>query len=114
MKRFALLLVLSALLWSGCDSLSGASNIEYAVTGTATKVSLTYGLSGGGTEQIASTTVPWSYPFRGKKGDFLYLSAQIVEGTGTVVVTIKKNGETFKTATSSGFASVATASGTLD
>lgn len=108
-------LVFACLLFcAGCDTLNGVSNVEYLVTGTATKVALTYQNADGGTSQIASTAPPWNLAFKAKQGDFLYVSAQIIEGTGTVVATIKKGGETFKTSTGSGFAAIATASGSLD
>ena len=109
--RLALLLA-CASLFGACDSLTGTSNIEYRVTGfNVQRVSLTYESEGGGTAQVSSATLPWSYALRAKQGDFLYISAQIVEGTGSVTVTIAKGGDTFKTTTSSGLASIATASG---
>lgn len=113
--KLAALSVFCVLLFTGCDSLRGISDIEYTATGVnVSRVSLTYEASGGGTEQIASRALPWSYAFKGKKDDFLYVSAQIIEGEGTVTVTIKKSGQIFKSATSTGFASIATASGLLD
>jgi len=111
LATLAIVMILTAL---GCDAITGASNITYRITGTATRVSVTYEAEGG-TEQIASISLfPWTYSRRAERGDFLYVSAQIVGGTGSVTVTIDKGGSVFKTATSSGFASIATASGILD
>lgn len=48
MKTYALSVIARCVLVAivpamvGCDSLTGASNIEYRVTGTAEQVSLTY------------------------------------------------------------------------
>lgn len=109
---YSVLLLLSIVVCSsGCNAITGASDIEYTVTGTAgTRVSLTYE-SGSGTSQVSSTTVPWSYSLKADKDGFLYVSAQIVSSTGSITVTIKKNGKDFKSATASGFAAIATASG---
>jgi len=99
----------------GCDTLTGTSNIEYRVTGfNIQRVSLTYESEGGGTAQISNSTVPWSYAFKAKEGDFLYISAQIVEGTGSVTVSILDGGDMWKTTSSSGFASIATVSGSAE
>lgn len=115
MSQIALRLILLPLLVSivGCDSVTGASNIEYRVSGSATRVSLTYETEGG-TSQVSSAALPWSYSRKAKAGDFLYVSAQIIEGNGTATAAIYKGGSVFKTSTSSGFAAIATASGSLD
>lgn len=99
---------------TACTGPSPSSRVDYDVTGTATRVDITYATAGGGTAQVTGVTVPWSFGWSGAKtGDFLYVSAQIVNTTGgTLTVTIKKDGSRFKTTTSSGFASIATASGT--
>lgn len=109
-----LLLAMSLLCLSACDTITGQSNITYEVTGTATRVSLTYEVEGGGTSQIASAAVPWTHSFKAKRDDFLYVSAQIIEGDGSITVTIRKGTSSWKSASSSGFASIATASGLLD
>ena len=111
MKRLYLLLALITLV--GCDALTGNSNIEYRVSGTAVRVSLTYEAESG-SSQISSAALPWSFAFRAKRGAFLYVSAQIIQGGGSVTVSIYKGESLYKTATSSGFAAIATASGTLD
>ena len=78
----------------GCDSLTGASNIEYRVSGTAELVSLTYQTEAGGA-QISSRALPWSFSHRATRGDFLYVSAQIIEGDGSVTAAIYTNGDLF-------------------
>jgi hypothetical protein len=113
MRRLAFLLIVITCL-SGCDSLTGSSNIMYEITGNAaSRVSVTYE-SDSGQSQVSSAAVPWSYSFKAKKGDFLYVSAQIVQGAGPITVRIFKGSEIFKSGTASGFAAIATATGTLD
>jgi hypothetical protein len=103
--------ILAALLSVGCDSISGASDIRYSVTGpNTTRVSLTYE-SGSGTSQNSSAAVPWSYSFKAEKDEFLYVSAQIVQGTGPITVTIYDEENVVSTQVATGFAAIATASG---
>lgn len=105
-------LAVLACLPIACDSITGASDIRYSVTGnTATRVSLTYE-SGNGTSQVSSAALPWSYSFKADKDEFLYVSAQIVQGSGPVVVTIYDDEKSIGSQTATGFASIATASGT--
>lgn len=123
MTRSVALFVLSlaAAAFAGCKSgdtssptgpSTTTSNIEYRVTGSSVnRVSLTYQASTGSTQQISSQALPWSFTRTASSGDFLYVSAQIIDGTGSVTVTIFRNGSQFQTATSSGFAAIATASG---
>lgn len=87
------------------------STYEYRVTGTplTSRVSLTYATVGG-TSQVSSAVVPWTHTRSASAGDFLYVSAQIVEGTGSVTVAITHAGSVLRTTTSSGFASIATVS----
>lgn len=108
--RVVVLCALVAITGEGCNTLTGASDIEYSITGTAQRVSVTYE-SGGGTSQVSSASVPWSYSFKAEKDGFLYVSAQILSNTGSVTVAIRKNGKEFKSGTASGFAAIATASG---
>lgn len=106
--------LLSCLAWSACDSITGASNIDYEITGiNVARVSITYD-SGSGTSQVASAALPWSYAFKADKDGFLYVSAQIIEGTGTITVRIRNDGDLVQSATATGFAAIATASGTND
>ncbi len=103
----------------GCNAITdlftGPSNVEYRASGTAARVSLTYETEDG-TEQISNSILPWAYSRKADDGDFLSVSAQILEGgdLDTVTVEIYKGGDVFKTATSIGFPSTATASGTLE
>ena len=113
------LVVLIVPFMVGCNAITdlftGPSNVEYRATGTAARVSLTYETEDG-SEQISSSALPWTYSRKADDGDFLSLSAQIIEGDDldTVTVQIYKGGNVFKTATSVGFPSVATASGNLN
>lgn len=102
---------------TGCnDSPTAPSGaVEYRITGSATRVDVTYTNASGGTSQVANAAVPWTYGWSGAtSGDFLYVSGQIVNTSGgTITATITKNGSTLQTSTSTGFASIATASGTF-
>jgi len=87
--------------------------VEYRVTGTCSRVDVTYQNSDGGTSQVTNKSLPWSYTFTGGTGDFVYVSAQNQEKNGSVTCTIYRNGNVFKTSTSSGAYVIATASGSL-
>jgi len=101
-------------LFAGCDAITGHSDMEYRITGSASRVSITYENGSGGTDQISNRALPWSYAFDGERGDFVYVSAQIVEGNGSITVSIYKGGDLFESAFASGFAAIATSSGTLE
>ena len=110
-------LIVAVLLLSGCgltDAPETTQSVKYEVTGTATTVSITLSNSTEDTEQIASAKLPWSRPFTGKKGGFLYVSAQNQGSTGSVTARIIVNGSEFKTATSNGAYVIATASGSTN
>ena len=122
MKR---MLVLMMFLIVGCatvpdtsspdtsSSSNGPWTIVYKVTGTCGNVSLTYENSSGGTSQISSATLPWTYTFTASGYTFLYVSAQNNNSSGTVTAEIDVNGSVYKTSTSSGAYVIATSSGTV-
>lgn len=87
--------------------------VRYEVTGSASTVDITYQNEDGGTSQLSDVTLPWSLAFTGEALDFVYVSAQNQGETGTVTVTIYKDGEQFKTSTSSGAYVIASADGAL-
>ncbi len=109
MKQLALLLGL--LILGGCGL--GGYDIEYEVTGSASIVDVTYENEDGGTSQTNDVSVPWSYSFRGYSDDFVYVSGQNQGESGSITVTIYKDGSIFKSSTSSGSYCIATASGIL-
>ena len=84
--------------------------VEYKVSGSASSVSLTYKNSTGGTEQKDVYT-PWSTSFKCMPGNFLYLSAQNEDKTGSVTCEIWVNGILYKTSTSSGAYVIASCNG---
>jgi len=116
-SRVSLIVACSVLLGacfhsSPTSPSSATASVEYRITGSAvSRVSITYENATGGTSQISSAALPWSFSRSAKTGDFLYVSGQIAEGTGTMTVSVYVNGSVFKTSTSSGFAAIATASG---
>lgn len=87
--------------------------IEYEVSGSATKADLTYRNYFGDTQQEAEASVPWKETFTAYPGAFLYISAQNQDKYGAITATIKVNGQVIKTTTSTGAYSIATASGRL-
>lgn len=88
-------------------------SVKYEVAGSASRVDITYENADGGTSQIGNAHVPWSMTFSRKEGSFVYISAQNQGSSGSITVTIYRNGSRFKTSTSSGAYVIATASGTL-
>ena len=77
-------------------------SVEYRVTGTAQKVSVTIENKDGGTSQFSDVSIPWSYKFNSKYDTWVYCSAQNQGESGTVIVTIYVNNIIFKQSTSSG------------
>jgi hypothetical protein len=122
MRRMQLVLgmgvIVSALLSEGCSArsiLTGNSTITYKITGSAKHMSITYQSSAGGTSQTGSS-VPFTYEYgSAKKGDFVYISAQIDTSpdSGSISATILKNGSTLFTGSASSFPNIATASGSV-
>lgn len=88
-------------------------SVEYKITGSVSRVNVTYTNSSGGTSQESNVSVPWSYTFKGYPGDFVYISAQNQGSSGSVTATVNKDGSAFKTSTSSGAYVIASASGSL-
>jgi hypothetical protein len=114
--RIALALALSPLL-AGCNLLQsltgpGDADIEYRVSGTAVRVSLKYETKDG-TSENSSATLPWTLTRQAKDDDLLYVSAQIVEGAGTVTAEIYKGGKLLNSSTGTGAGAIATASRNL-
>jgi hypothetical protein len=90
----------------------GKSDVEYRVTGTAARVSIRYQTEDG-TSENSSTALPWSFSRKASDKDELYVSAQILEGDGTVTAAIYKEDKLLNSSTSTGTGAIATASGNL-
>ncbi len=84
--------------------------VEYKITGTASKVFVTLSNATGGTEQFDNVHVPHTYTFEKFTNWFLYVSAQNLGESGSVTVTIYLNGAVVATSTSSGAYVIADAS----
>jgi hypothetical protein len=106
-----LMFFLCILIINGCGMFG--YDIKYEVTGSASTVDITYENADGGTSQANGVSISWSYSFTGHTDDFVYVSAQNNGESGTVTVTIYKDGSVFKTSTSSGAFCIASASGIL-
>ena len=89
---------------------ASSATVTYTVTGSTNAANLTYQNSQGGTVQ-QKVGVPWSFEYTMKDGDFLYISAQNENATGSVTTEIRINGFLYKTTTSNGAYVIATASG---
>jgi hypothetical protein len=115
--RLVLVLALSPWL-VGCNLVDtftgpGRSDIEYRVSGTANRVSLRYETENG-TAENSNATLPWSFTRKAENDDLLYVTAQIIEGDGTVTAAIYKGSNLIISSTSTGAGAIATASGTLE
>ncbi len=86
--------------------------VEYRVTGTASRASLTYENETGGTEQH-TVSIPWSEVMFVNEGDFAYISAQNKGERGSVECQILLNGKVWKQAKSSGAYVIASCSGSV-
>lgn len=87
------------------------NKIQYTLS--CADCNITYENKDGGTEQKSSVSSSWSYSFTGESGQFVYISAQNNNQSGSVTVKIIRDGSAFKEATSSGAYVIATASGSL-
>jgi hypothetical protein len=117
-SRTGVAVVVLCALAAGCnllDPLTGpdTADIQYLVSGTATRVALRYETDSG-TSENGSVTLPWSFTRKAEKDDLLYVSAQIVEGDGTVTAAIYKGDKLLNSASGVGAGATATASGNLD
>ncbi len=88
--------------------------VQYTVSGSTgtsfDKAAITYSDDKGATQQTL-VALPWTKSFFGKKGGFLYVSAQNQNNFGYVSVEIKINSTVFKEASSTSPYGIATASG---
>ena len=93
---------------------SFVNKVKYEITGSASHVSVTMEWSDGNTRQYANVAVPATYEFRSWGYDgFVYLSAQNNGASGSVTCNIYHRDKLFKTATSYGGYTIATASGSI-
>jgi hypothetical protein len=83
---------------------------DYDVVGEGTgSASVTYTNQSGGTEQ-RDVRLPWHESFPVRSGDFLYISAQNKNGSGSITIYISINKQTRKTASSEGAYVIASSS----
>lgn len=112
MKILIATVILSIFL--ACSNPFDASiAVRYEVTGSTEYVNITYENDSGGISQVTNVPVPWSLSFSGDIEDYVYLSAQNQGETGSVTVTIFRDENVFKKATSKGSYVIASVSGTL-
>lgn len=103
---------------AGCGSSpnkpSQYAKVEYNVTGSASRASMTYATSNGGTSQQGDRTLPWSFSTTMSAGEFVYLSAQNSGQSGCVNVEIRVRSQYYKSTQSCGAFVIATVSGTVE
>lgn len=114
MKR-GIVIVLAAMLLSGCEWMMIKTDVEYRVTGNVPDVSITIENASGGTSQYDPASLPWTYTWtvEGNAYTFLYVSAQNNYSSGTITTSIYLDGDLYRTSTSSGAYVIATASGSI-
>jgi hypothetical protein len=112
MLHRTLLVTAAAVALAGCESLVSPSTITYVVIGSAQRATVVYNTPHG-SSQATNVALPWAFAFGAEPKDYLYVSAQVVRGDGEVTVTIRKGASNWRSATATGLASVATASGPL-
>jgi hypothetical protein len=101
------LLAVTIALGCGLPDPNKTWQINYRVTGSAQRASITMETPQG-TEQH-EVSIPWTSPTYTFKGmNHAYVSAQNQGESGTVSVVLVVNGSTYKQATSSGAYSIAT------
>jgi hypothetical protein len=88
-----------------------STSVVYRISGTAKTVDITFNNDTGGTEQYSDIKLPYEISYEDFQDDFLYISAQNNGESGSVIVIIEVNGETFKTSKSEGAFVIASASG---
>lgn len=86
--------------------------VTYEITGTTSGVSITLNNAQDGTEQ-GDYKLPFRKTYEMQPGSFVYISAQNMYESGTVICKIYVDGEEVKTSTSSGAYVIATCSGSL-
>jgi len=117
MKKMLMVAITSiAMLLQSCSKDSalylGNSDYSYTVNGTSGSYSVTIEGAPSGTAQYSNVGNGWSYKWKQSGARFLYVSAQNNKGSGSVTVSIIKNGRVISTQTSSGAYVIASVSGT--
>lgn len=111
--KFMLIAILVAMSFA-CSEDDETIEIIYEVTGSAASFSVTYANSNEDTEQVNPVGNGWTYKiYDAKDGQFLYIAAQNRHETGSVTVTIYKDGNVLQKSTSAGAYVIATASTSL-
>lgn len=87
--------------------------VQYKISGTASAVDVTLNNSNGGTSQYSNVSLPVTYDFKSFSDDFVYISAQNQDDSGSVIVEIYYKGERIERSSSSGAYVIATASGSI-
>ncbi|MCK5133552.1 MAG: hypothetical protein KAR40_15535 [Candidatus Sabulitectum sp.] len=106
--------VLFLCLFAACSNPFDTSiDVRYEVVGSAETVNITFENGSGGVSQMADIALPWSHSFSADPDDYVYLYAQNQGESGSITVTIYKDGDVFKRATSEGAYVVASVSGNL-
>jgi predicted small lipoprotein YifL len=90
----------------------GKSDYSYTVTGSSGSYNVTIEGAPKGTAQYSNVGSGWKYTWTQSGTRFLYVSAQNNKNSGSVTVSILKNGKIIATQTSSGAYVIASVDGT--
>ena len=112
MKVFCFILFL-CLAVACSNPFDTSIDIRYEVSGSAQLANVTYENGSGGTSQMTNIALPWSHTFSGEPDEYVYLYAHSQSETGSITVTIYKDGDVFRRATSEGAFVAASVSGNL-
>jgi hypothetical protein len=116
MKKIIMVAIASiAMVFTSCSKDSGLylgkSDYSYTVTGTSGSYSVTIEGAPSGTSQYSNVGNDWWYKWTQSSTRFLYVSAQNNKSSGSVTVSIIKNGKVIATQTSTGGYVIASVSG---
>ncbi len=117
MRKILMVAIASiAMLFTSCSKDSelylGKSDYSYSVSGSSGSYSVTIEGAPKGTSQYSNVGSNWSYKWTQSGKRFLYVSAQNNKNSGSVTVSIIKNGKIIATQTSSGAYVIASVDGT--
>lgn len=92
------------------DNIRSNHTVQYSITGTTRRASITFTNETNGTQQIDPIEVPWVKNFYAQDGTHLYLSAQNNKDWGSVKCKISVDGVDVKVSESDGAYVIATCS----
>ncbi|KQC13493.1 MAG: hypothetical protein APR63_00505 [Desulfuromonas sp. SDB] len=102
------------LLISSCSWWDFSRTVKYQVTGSVSTATIKLVPQEGAIYEIYNESLPFSATYDLERGDYVYISAKIVDDSGSITVTIYNQGKIYKTATIDGVNAIATVNGYLE